>query len=314
MLRTWTLQFLYGIELSHLHLKPWILISISTMRAIDTHLHLWDPRQLGYTWLRGIALLDRPYLVEDYGRACAGLGIEAMAFMECVVDAGQFEGEARFVEGQAKQDPRIKALVAQADCAQGARVAASLERLKATTPLLRGVRQNIEAQPDPEFCLRPAFIEGVKSLTAVDLHFEICANYRHMRAVTAFAEQVSEVRLMLDHCGKPNIRGREIEPWRSEMQALAALPNVHCKVSGLMTEANLEHWTDEDIRPYIDATVEAFGFERVVFGSDWPVCLLAGTLGRWMEVLERCLRGADTAKLERFYRLNAIDFYRLGGE
>lgn len=281
------------------------------MRAIDTHLHLWDPRQLRYSWLRSVPLLDRPYLIEDYGRACSGFDIEAMVFMECVADAGAYEEEVRFAEQQVKADWRIKAIVAQADLAQGSGAAASLERLKAATPLLRGIRQNIEAQPDPQFCLRPAFIDGVRSLAALDLHFEICANYRHMRAVTAFAEQVSDVRLMLDHCGKPNIRGGEIEPWRREMRALAALPNVYCKVSGLMTEADLERWTDEDIRPYIDAAVEAFGFGRVVFGSDWPVCLLAGTLERWMQLLERAIQGATAADLERFYRLNAIDFYRL---
>ena len=124
------------------------------MRAIDTHLHLWDPRQLGYAWLRGIALLDQPHLIQDYRRACAGLDVEAMVFVECVADAAQFEDEVRFVEKQAREDPRLKGIVAQADLAQGAGVATSLERLKATTPLLRGIRQNIEAQPDPEFCLR----------------------------------------------------------------------------------------------------------------------------------------------------------------
>ena len=281
------------------------------MRIIDTHLHLWDPRQLRYSWLGGIGMLNRPCLADDYRRAGAGLDIEAMVFMECVADAGQFETEVRFVEQQAKNDPRIKAIVAQADLAQGSRVAQSLERLQATTPLLRGIRQNIEAQPDPEFCLRPAFIAGVRSLASLNLHFEICANFRHMRAVLGFARQVPEVRLMLDHCGKPDIRGRQIEPWRSEMRALAALPDVCCKISGLMTEADLERWKDEDILPYIDAAIDTFGFERIVFGSDWPVCLLAGTLERWMRLLDRALQGVPQADLDRFYRLNTLDFYRL---
>ena len=281
------------------------------VRIIDTHLHLWDPRLLRYPWLQGIDLLDRPYLIEDYRRAAAPVDIEAMVFVEGVAGPGQFEAEVRFAETQACQDPRIRAIVAQADLAQGTAVAPVLDRLAATTPLLRGIRQNIEAQPDPDFCRRPAFIEGVRTLASRDLHFEICANHRHLPAVLEFASQVSQVRLMLDHCGKPDVRNRAMEPWRTHLRALAALPNVLCKVSGLMTEAHPAQWDEDDLRPYIDAAVEAFGFARLVIGSDWPVCLLAGTLQRWTSLLERHFESVAEFDLERLYRRNAMSFYRL---
>src|SRR5687767_997372 len=147
---------------------------------VDSHLHLWDPRRLSYGWLRGNDLLDRPYLIEDYRAHCGDVDVAAMVFVECFVDRGLFDAEVRFVEDEARRDPRIRAIVAQASLEDGAAALPFLEHLKATTPLLRGIRRIIEAESDLDFCMRPAFIEGVRLLGSLGLSFEITVNYRHL--------------------------------------------------------------------------------------------------------------------------------------
>jgi L-fuconolactonase len=159
--------------------------------------------------------------------------------------------------------------------------------------------------------LKSQFIEGVRLLTDLGLTFEMTVNYRHLDAVLRFVDRVGQVPLMLDHCGKPSIRDRNLEPWRTQIRTLAAHTQVKCKLSGLLVEAG-QHWTEGQLRPYIDTVVEAFGFRRLVFGSDWPVCLQAGTLQQWVALLDRALSGVDSVDLKCFYRNNAIDFYRLG--
>ena len=278
---------------------------------IDTHVHLWDPRQLSYDWLRGNALLDRPYLTEDYRAACGDIDVAAMVFAECLVSRGQFEAEVRFVEEQALRDPRIKAIIARASLEEGAEILPFLQRLKDTTPLLRGIRRIVEFEPELDFCLRPAFIEGVKLVGALGLSFDMCVNCRHMEYVLRFVDLVGDVPLMLDHCGKPAIREGHMEPWRRQMRALAAYPNVMCKLSGLPGEAHHDSWTEAQIHPYIDAVVEAFGFKRLVYGGDWPACLPATAIPEWVTLLDRSFSGVPLRDLMRFYRENAIDFYRL---
>lgn len=273
---------------------------------VDTHLHLWDPRRLSYAWHGGNAVLARPYLIEDYPADVA-----AMVFVECFVDEGLFEAEVRFVEEQIARDPRIQAIVAHAKLEEGAAALPFLQHLRATTPKLRAIRRNIEAQPDLDFCLRPAFIEGVKLLPSLGLKFEITVNYRHMENVLRFVDLIGEVPVMLDHCGKPGIREGLLEPWRTQLLTLAERPNVMCKVSGLTVEAGPGSWTEDQLRPFVDATVEAFGFERLVYGSDWPVCLQATSLARWAAFLDHCFAGVSADQLRQFYRDNALDFYGL---
>ena len=286
--------------------------AVPTLGIVDTHLHLWDPRRLNYGWHGGKEILARPYLIEDYHAAVSAVDMSAMVFVECFVDDGSYESEVRFVQEQSARDARIQAIVAHANLEEGTAVLPFLEHLKATTPQLRGIRRIIEAQADLDFCLRPAFIEGVKLLSTLDLSFEICANFRHMENVLRFVDRVGgDVSLMLDHCGKPAIRDGSMEPWRTQLRALAAHPNVHCKVSGLTVEADPRSWTDEQLRPFVDAAVDAFGFERVLYGSDWPVCLQGTSIPRWISFLDGCFTGVSAADLNRFYRDNAARFYRL---
>ncbi len=277
---------------------------------VDTHLHLWDPRGLRYSWLDGNAVLNRPYLLDDYATATAGLNIEAMVFLQCEVEPAQFLDEAAWVAGLAKRDPRLAGMVAWAPLEKGRSVAADLQRL-ARHDILRGVRRIIQFEPDLDFCLRPDFVEGVRTLADFGLSFDICIDHRHMANALKFAAAIPEVPMILDHIGKPAIKDGIMEPWASQMRELARLPHVSCKISGVATEADHAAWTEEDLRRYISVAIDAFGFDRVLFGGDWPVAVQAISYPRWVNVLDNILAATPLADRRKFWRDNAVRFYRL---
>ncbi len=284
---------------------------------IDTHLHLWDPAQISYSWQKGNALFDRRYDIGDYQRDSHGVDIEAMVFVECHVDdgpgMGQYVKELEFVEQEAQRDPRVRGLVAKAPLERGHDVEALLDELVMRFPKLRGIRRIPEFEPDPRaFMLSPKFIEAVRLLPRYDLHFELNVNYTQMDAALEFVDQVPQVSIIVDHCGKPGVKGRHIDLFRRQMKAMAVHPNVFCKLSDLPVEASCENWTETDLRPFIEATIAAFGVERVIYGGDWPVCLQATSLGRWVGCIDRALGELSTPQLRRIYRDNANEFYRLG--
>lgn len=277
---------------------------------VDSHLHLWDPRLMRYPWLDGIELLNRPYLPQDHARDWAGIAVEAMVFLQCEAELADAQREADWAADLAAADPRIRGMVACAPLENGRSAAAEVERL-ARHSILRGIRRNIQAQADPDFCLRPDFIDGVRMLADFGLTFDICVDHRHMENVLRFTEQVPQVPMILDHIGKPSIRTGTFEPWAAQMRELAALPHVHCKISGVATEA-APGWTDDDLRPFIETAFAEFGIERTMFGGDWPVALLATTPARWIALLDAMLAHESPQRRRLFWRDNANAFYRLG--
>lgn len=284
---------------------------------IDTHLHLWDPKRLPYAWLSGNPLLNRPYLVEDYQRDCGSVEVEAMVFLECYADfdatGGNYIEEIEFVEGEAKRDPRLKAIVPMAPLERGEAVAPMLEEMATRFPKVKGIRRIVEFDDDPRgLTLSPSFIEGVNTLEKFDMHFEINVNHTQMDFVLEFVKRIPNVPMILDHCGKPGIAEGALDQYRSQIADLARHPNVVCKLSDLPVEADHQNWTEADLRPYIDATIESFGVDRVIYAGDWPVCLQATTIERWVSVLDKALAGLSEAGLRKIYRDNANRFYRLG--
>jgi L-fuconolactonase len=276
---------------------------------VDTHLHLWDPGLISYPWLADIPLLNRPYLLDDYRRDFASVEVEAMVFVQCEADFAAAAREAEWAAEQARMDPRIKGMVAWAPLENGAAAAEDVALLKRHA-ILRGVRRIIQFEDDPDFCLRPAFIEGVRALRDFDLSFDICIDHRHMANVLKFVDAVGDVPMILDHIGKPCIRGDIREPWTSQIRELARRPNIVCKMSGVATEAGAD-WTDDDLGPFIDAAFDAFGFDRIMFGGDWPVTLQAIAPSRWIALLDERLKGVSEADRRKFWRDNAIRTYRL---
>lgn len=277
---------------------------------IDTHLHIWDTGNLPYSWLNDVPKLNRPFLLEDYAAATEGIAVEKMVFLQCEVDRSHYFEEAAWVAEQAKRDKRIEGMVPWAPLEKGAAVAEDLERL-AQFDILRGIRRIIQFEDDLEFCLRPDFIEGTRTLARFGLSFDICIDRRHMENTIAFARQCPDVPMVLDHIGKPDIANGELQPWGEQMHRLAELPNVWCKMSGVATEADHENWTREELKPFIQTAIEAFGFERTMFGGDWPVATQAITYRDWVDTLEWALDNPSEEDLRKLYRNTAKSFYRL---
>ena len=277
---------------------------------VDPHLHIWDRTRLDYPWLKDVPFLDRDYSLADYNAACGSIDVDTLVFVQCEADRRQFVDEADFVAEQAASDPRLLGMVTWAPVEKGRAVADDLAALSGHA-LLRGVRQIIEFEADPDFCLRPAVIEGVRTVGEHGLSFDICINYRQLPKVIAFARQCPDVPMVLDHVGKPGVRDGDLDPWRAQMRELAQCANVYCKLSSLPTEADHDNWSVDQIRPFIDAAVDSFGFDRLMYAGDWPVSSQAVTLERWVAIIDETMAGVGEDDLRKFYRDNAIAFYRL---
>lgn len=277
---------------------------------IDTHVHLWNPAVIRYPWLDKLARLNRPYLLDDYRAATAPLTIESMMFVQCEAEPAAFDAEAAWVAGLAATEPRLKGMVAWAPLEKGSAVRTELEVLKRHA-ILRGIRRLIQSEADIGFCLRPDFVVGVRALADFDLTFDICIDHRHMRNVLELAARVPEVPMVLDHIGKPAIKAGVTQPWADQMRELARLPHVSCKISGVATEADHERWTRDELRRYIEVAIGAFGFDRIMFGGDWPVSTQAIEYRQWVGLLDEVLAGVPASEHKKFWRDNAARFYRV---
>jgi len=277
---------------------------------IDTHVHLWDPKFLRYPWLDEVVLLNKPYLLDDYNQATQSLNIEQMVFVQCECEPAQCMEEAVWVSELAKSDQRIRGIVPWAPLEQGDGVRDVLERY-AENPLIKGVRRIIQFEPDPDFCLQPTFVQGVRMLADYDFTFDICISHGQLQQVLQLIKQCPHVRFILDHAGKPDIKNGLFQSWYTDIQALAALEHVQCKLSGLVTEANHNTWKLVDLKPYVEGVLESFGTDRVLFGGDWPVVYQAASYARWIETLDILFSGLSSFELQQIYYDNAIHFYQL---
>lgn len=278
--------------------------------VVDSHVHLYDPRRVPYGWMRAQPVLNRPWLPADFHAHRKEVEVEGVVLIEVAADTGSHLDEAVWLAGQAAREPVMKAMVAHAPLEKGAAVEEDLVALQ-RHGVLRGVRRLLQQESDPAFALRPDFVDGVRRLAAFDLSFDICVYHHQLPAAIGLAQRCPEVRFVLDHIGKPAIRDGLMEPWASRLRELAALPNVWCKVSGVITEADHRHWSEQAIRPYVEHAIACFGFERVMFGSDWTVALLTHDYPAWVGILDRFVEGTSDTERRRFWRDNARTFYRL---
>ena len=278
---------------------------------VDTHVHLYDPGALPYSWTKGSDVLDRKSLPDRYFEKTAGIEIEALVFVEVDIDAGHHLDEARFVTRLADDEPKLRGMVGHAPMTKGTAVAEDLE-VFAGLPLARGVRDLIQKHADePGWCIQPAFVEAVKLLPRYGLSFDICLFHPQLKDAIELVKRCPDTRFVLDHIGKPGIKAGVFDPWRADIEALAELPNVSCKISGVATEADHAAWTEAQLAPYIAHTIESFGFDRVMFGGDWPVSELAIRYAEWVAIVDRVVAGASEEEKRKLFRDNAIAFYRL---
>lgn len=278
--------------------------------VINSHIHLLDQKRFGYAWAAGAPALKRDWTPDDLDAAAKPYAVEGFVFVEVDVDAGRHVDEAQWIEDLSASDPRIKGCVACAPLERGEAVAPDLDRL-ARLPVVRGVRRLIQNQPDPDFVLRPAFLEALRMLPERNLSFDICVLHHQLPNTLEMARRCPGVSFVLDHIGKPGVKAGLIDPWRRHIRELAALPNVVCKLSGVTTEADHAAWTREQLRPYIDHVIESFGLDRVMYGGDWPVSELAGRYPQWLETLDWATGHLTRAEKRKLFRDNAIKTYRL---
>lgn len=277
---------------------------------VDSHVHLWDPSRFRYAWLDGLPALNRAFLPADFAAASAGVSVTKMIFVECGCEPAQNLDEADWISGLAKSEPRLKGIVANASLEKGEPIRAELEKL-AANPLVKGVRRNLQGERDLEFCLRAEFIAGVKLFAEFNFTFDLCIRHEQLRSVAELVRRVPEVNFILDHFGKPDVRGKRLEPWATDLKTLAKQPNVVCKFSGLTTEADWKNWRPADLKSFIETAIEAFGFDRVLFGSDWPVCTLAADYPRWVETVCELTASATAAQRAKLFQTNAERIYRV---
>jgi L-fuconolactonase len=277
---------------------------------IDAHLHLWNPDRLPLPWLAGNTLLDRPYGLAAFDEATAGLDMQGMVYLQTEVAEAFALLEAREVADLARRDARLRGIVPFAPLEFGERSRTYLEALVAIGPLIKGVRRIYQDAP-VDFCLRPDFVRGVRLLAEFDLSFDLCLKHRHLANTLRLVEQCPDTRFIVDHIAKPDIAAQVLDPWREQLRQLASFPNVSCKISGVVTEADHHRWTVEDVKPYVLHALESFGDDRVAFGGDWPVVLQAAGYRRWVDTLDNITAGLPRAARQKLWADNAVRFYRL---
>jgi L-fuconolactonase len=274
---------------------------------IDAHVHFWDRAVLPYPWLDEVpAIAGRHTPAELVAEA----GTDAPAkivFVEC---GAPWRAEVDWVERLAAAEPRIAAIVAKCAVNEGPATVAALAELK-RHPLVRGVRHLIQHEPDPDFCARPEFIAGVQAVGAAGLSFDVCCFHHQLPAVVRLVRACPGTAFILDHFGKPGIRAGLLDPWRTHLAELAALPNVDCKLSGLITEADPVVWQAADLQPYVAHAREVFGPGRLLFGGDWPVVKLAGSYVRWLDTARGLVSHWSPADQTALFHENARRVYRL---
>ncbi len=274
--------------------------------AVDAHQHFWRYNAAEYAWIgAGMDALRRDFLPTDLDTECRACGVAGTI----AVQARQTIEETRWLLDLAARNPLVRGVVGWAPLTATG-VEADLERL-AANPKLKGFRHVLHDEPDDGYMLRPEFLRGVALLARHDLVYDILIFERHLRQTIEFVDRIPAQRFVVDHAAKPRIREGLLEPWRTRMGELARRPNVVCKVSGLVTEADWKAWSLEDLRPYFDALLDLFGPRRLMFGSDWPVALLASTYARWIETVRALAAGLGADERAALFADTATSIYRL---
>ncbi|GAA3839145.1 amidohydrolase family protein [Sphaerisporangium flaviroseum] len=278
---------------------------------IDAHHHLWDLSRREYPWMAGEALapLRRPYGVEDLRRETAAAGVERTVLVQTVCSVEETE---EFLATAAASDGLVAGVVGWVDLT-AADVADEILRLR-TMPggeLLVGIRHPVQDEADPEWLSRPDVRHGVRAVGQAGLAFDLLVLTPQLPAARKLAGDLTGVRFVLDHAAKPPIASDVVEPWASEITALSESPNVVCKLSGLVTEAVWTDWDAPRIAPYGDHVLTCFGAERVMFGSDWPVCELAASYGQVVDLAHRLTSGLTESEREQVFTTTAQTAYGL---
>ena len=273
---------------------------------IDSHHHLWNYNPVEYDWIdENMAVIRRDFLPENLEQEINNAGVECVVS----VQARQTMDETRWLLHMASENDFIKGVVGWVDLkAEGIKDELSL---LSENRWLKGFRHVVQGEPDPEFILREDFNNGISFLKEFNFVYDILIFWHQLPNTIKFVDKHPGQLFVLDHIAKPNIKGNEISEWSKGIKELARRRNVACKVSGMVTEAGYHNWTESQLRPYFDLILEAFGPSRIMFGSDWPVCLVAVKYGQWLKLCDKFFSKLNDDEQQLIFYENARSIYHL---
>lgn len=285
------------------------------MKLLDTHLHLLYPDTLTYEWCQGVPALNKPFRVEDYAallkQGKRGAVVERAMFMEVDVPEAEQLKEAQFFCDLADAGTSPVSAVIASCRPESAGFADHVEKL-AQSKRVKGLRRVLHGG-DGAIAQTPLFAENLNRLPRFGFTFDLCLRADQLRLGMALADRCPQVQFILDHCGNPAVAQGQaaVEPWLSQMKELAKRPNVACKISGVAVHADPKRDLTAQVRPFVEQAVAAFGFDRVVWGSDWPVCNLTFNLPAWLDATADLFAGCSALEREQVGFRNAERIYRM---
>lgn len=275
---------------------------------IDAHHHFWELGRFNTTWLEDpkLAAIHRTFLPDDLVPHLRACGVRATVFVQTQHNLE----EARWVMEMAQTRPWLVGVVGWIDLSAGAACETTVLELK-QSPLFVGVRHIVHDELDDDWIVREEVIEGLKVLEKYDVPFDLLFYPRHLKHVGELVRRLPHLRMVIDHVAKPSIRSGQWADWRADLKQAASFPTVFCKLSGMVTEAAWDSWKPSDLKRYADTAFEAFGPSRIMFGSDWPVCELAGSYERVVDAAAQLTQGFSESERKSVFESSAIHFYRL---
>lgn len=276
------------------------------MLKIDSHQHFWKFDPVRDSWIdESMSVIQKDFFPEDLEPVLKANGIDGCV----VVQSDQSEDENHFQIANADKNDFVKGIVGWVNLS-AANVQERLEYF-AQFKKLKGFRHVLQGEPQRDFMLRPEFLNGISLLDQYNFTYDILVFPDQLKFVKQFVEKFSEHRFVIDHIAKPYIKDNIIEGWQDDMRAIAEHQNVFCKISGMVTEAKWDSWAKADFDPYMDVVVNAFGTDRVMFGSDWPVCLVAARYSEVLDIVKNYFSGYSDLERDKVFGGNAIEFYSL---
>jgi L-fuconolactonase len=273
---------------------------------IDSHQHFWKFDPVRDSWINDdMEIIRRDFLPNDLSVEISKAGIDGTI----AVQADESETETHFLLELAAENDFIKGVVGWVDLKHEL-VDLQLHEWK-KYPKLKGFRSIIQGRPDDFYFKNKAFQQGMRYLTRHQFTYDLLIYHDQLPAAIQFMEKFPDQAFILDHLGKPGIKAGEIKKWKENIRIMAQHPRTFCKLSGLATEADWKKWRYEDLSPYLEIAGEYFGVDRLCFGSDWPVCLLAGSYGKVTEIITRFLQQVEPADRDKIWGANAANFYQI---
>jgi predicted TIM-barrel fold metal-dependent hydrolase len=277
---------------------------------VDTHHHLWDLKKFRLPWTDGVPKLNRSFVMSDYRAATKGLNVVKTVYMEVDVDPAQRVEEAEYVTAicKGKKTPMVAAVIAGEPSAPDFK--SYMMRFK-DNPFIKGVRRVLHPPSLPAgHCATTEFIKGVRLLGEMGKSYDIVIRHAELGDAAKLVDACPDTRFILDHCGNADVQMPDATQWKKDIAALAKRSHVICKVSGIVASAKPD-WKPADLAPFIQHVIAEFGWNRVIFGGDWPVCTLTATYKQWVDALKQIVSDASPEQKRKLFHDNAVKFYSL---